>query len=61
MIIMIMIEGNDKLKETEFNKSSPSFPTVKNNVNGPNISPSEIVYIATGEGQISVLFTSEPN
>ena len=31
------------------------------NVDGPNISPIEIVNIAPGEGQISVSFTLEPN
>ena len=31
------------------------------NVDGPNISPSEIVNIAPGEGEIPVSFTSEPN
>ena len=31
------------------------------NVDGPNISPSEIVNIAPGEGQVPVSFTSEPN
>ena len=31
------------------------------NVDGPNISPSEIVNIAPGEGQVPVCFTSEPN
>ena len=30
-------------------------------VGRPNISPSEIVNIAPGEGQIPVSFTSEPN
>ena len=40
------IEGNDKFKEKELKESS---------------SPSEIVNIAPGEGQIPVSFTSEPN
>ena len=31
------------------------------NIDGPNISSSEIVNIAPGVGQISVSFTSEPN
>ena len=31
------------------------------NVDGPNISPSEIVTIAPSDGQIPVSFTSEPN
>ena len=31
------------------------------NIDGPNISPSEIVNIAPGEVQIPVSFTSEPN
>ena len=55
------IEGNDKFRERELNESSPPFPTVMHNVDGSNISPSEIVNIAPGEGQIPVSFTSEPN
>ena len=42
-------------------ESSTPFPTVMCNVDGPNISPGEIVNIAPGEGQIPVSFTSEPN
>ena len=41
--------------------SSLPFPTVMHNVDGPNISSSEIVNIAPGESQIPVSFTSEPN
>ena len=33
------IEGNDKFKEREMNKSSPPFSTVINKVDGSNISP----------------------
>ena len=55
------IEGNDKFKERELKESSSHFPTVMYHVDGPNISPSEIVNIAPGEGQIPVSFTSEPN
>ena len=55
------IEGNDKFKEKELKESSSPFPTVMYNVDGPNISPSEIINIAPGEGQIPVSFTSEPN
>ena len=40
--------------------SSP-FPTVMYNIDGSNMSASEIVDIASGEGQIPVSFTSEPN
>ena len=54
------IEGNDKFKERELKESSSTFPTVMY-VDGPNISPSEIVNIAPGKGQIRVSFTSEPN
>ena len=35
-------------------KPSLPFPAVMYNGNGPNISPSEIVSIAPGEGQIPV-------
>ena len=55
------IEGNDHLKEKEIKMSSVPFPTVMHNIDGPNISPSEIVNIAPGEGQIPVSFTSEPD
>ena len=55
------VEGNDKYKERELIKCSPTFPTVLYNVDGPNISPSEIVNIASGEGQIPVSLTFEPN
>ena len=57
------IEGDDKFKERELKESSLHFPTVMYNVDGPNISPNEIVNIAPGEGQIpwSVSFTSESN
>ena len=55
------IEGNDEFKERELSRSSPPFPTVMYNVDGPNISPNEIVNITPGEGQIPVSFTLEPN
>ena len=55
------IEGNDIFKERELKEFSSPFPTVMYNVDGPNISPKEIVNIAPGEGQIPVSFTSEPN
>ena len=57
----MMIEGNDKFKERELKESSSHFSTVMYNGDGPNISPSEIVNIAPGQGQIPVSFTSEPN
>ena len=50
------IEGNDKFKERELNKSSPTFPTAMYSVDRPNISPSEIVNVAPGKGQIPVPF-----
>ena len=56
---------NNRIKERELNKSSPSFPTVSYNVDGPNISLNEIVNIAPGEGEIRgffcFCFTSKPN
>ena len=42
------------------NESSP-FPTAMYNVDGPNISPSEIANVAPGESQIPVSFTLETN
>ena len=41
--------------------SSLPFPTVMHNIDGPNISSSEVVNIAPREGQIPVSFTSEPD
>ena len=41
--------------------SSLCFPTVMHNIDGPDISSSEIVNIAPGDGQIPVSFTPEPN
>ena len=55
------IEGNNKFKERELKESSSPSPTVMYNVDGPNLSPSEVVNIAVGECQISISFTSEPN
>ena len=55
------IEANDKFKELELKEFSSPFSTVIYNVNGPNISPSEIVNIAPGEDKILVSFTSEPS
>ena len=55
------IEVTDKFKEREMNESSSPFPTVMYNIDGPNISPNEIVNIAPGEGQIPVSFSLEPN
>ena len=40
---------------------SSHFPTFVCSVDGPNISPNEIVNIALGEGQIPDSFTLEPN
>ena len=54
-------EGNNKLKESKMKMSSLPFLMVMHNIDVPNISSSEIVNIAPGEGQISVSFTSEPN
>ena len=55
------IDGNDHTKEKEQRISSGLHPTVLHNVDGPNISPSDIVNIAPGENQIPVSFTSEPD
>ena len=55
------IEGNNKFKERKLKESSSPSPTVMYNVDGPNLSPSEVVNIAVGECQISISFTSEPN
>ena len=54
-------EDNDKLKERKMKLSSLPVLAVMHNINGPNISASEIVNITPEEGQIPVSFTSEPN
>ena len=51
------IEGNDKFKGKNWKESSSPSPTVLHNVDETNISPSEIVNIAPGEGRIRVSFT----
>ena len=55
------IEGNDKFEERELKESSSPFQTVVYNVDGSNISTSEIINIAPGEGQIPVSFTLKLN
>ena len=50
-----------KIKERELKEFSTPFPTFMYNVDGPNISPSEIVDITPEEGQILVSFTLVPN
>ena len=55
------IEGNDHAYEKEKKKTCVPFPTVLHNIDGPNVSPDQIVNIAPGEGQIPVSFTSEPD
>lgn len=52
------IEDNDHVKEEQMVNS---FPTVMHNVHGPNISSADTVNLTTGESQIPVSFTSEPN
>ena len=48
-------EKNDKFEERELKSSSP-FPAVMCNVDGPNISLSQIVNVAPGEGWVPVFF-----
>ena len=55
------IDGNDHVKEKDAKMSAVPYPTVLHNIDGPNISPSEIVNIAPGEGQIPVSCSSEPD
>ena len=55
------IDGNDKFKERKLKESSSPSPTAMYNIDGPNLSASEIVNIAPGESQIPVSFTSKPN
>ena len=55
------VEVNNKLKERKTETPSLPFPTVMHNIDGPNVSSSEIVNIAPGKGHIPVSFTSEPN
>ena len=55
------IDDNDKFKERKLKESPSPFPTFMYNINGKNISPSDIVNIAPREGQIHVSFASEHN
>ena len=48
-------------KKNKRKKNQLSLPTVMRNVDGPNISVNEVVNISLGEGQLSVLFNSEPD
>ena len=50
-----------KIKPFHGSIFSPPFTAAMYNVNGLNISPSEIVNIEPREGRIPVSFTSEPN
>ena len=61
VIVIQRTEGNEKVKGREMKMSSLPFPNGMHNIDGPNISSSEIVNIAPGEGQIPVSLTSEPN
>ena len=49
------IEGKDKFKERELKESSSPFLSVMYNVDGPNISPSEILNIVPRE-RVKFLF-----
>ena len=49
------------LKKSELKEYSSPFSTAMKDINGPNISSSEIVNIAPGGGQIPGLFSLEPN
>ena len=55
------IDDNDKFKERELKESPSPFPAFMYNIDGKNISPSDIVNIAPREGQILVSFASEHN
>ena len=50
------IEYKDKFKERELKESSPPFLSVMYNVDGPNISPSEIVNIVPRERESNSCF-----
>ena len=60
LIVMIMQRAMVNL-ERKLKESSSLFLTFMYNADGPNISPFEIVIIVSGEGRISVSFTSELN
>ena len=54
------IEDN-KLNETEKQSPSVSFPTALHNINGPNITPEQVINIAPGEGQTPISHYNEEN
>ena len=55
------IEGNNASHEKEFHKSSVPFPTVLQNIDGPELLVDDVVNIMPAEGQISVSFAFELN
>ena len=55
------IEGNYHAYKKEVQDSVLSLPTVLHNIEDPSVSPVQVLNIAPGEGQISDLFTTEPN
>ena len=55
------IEGSNASHEKEFHKSSVPFPTVLQNIDGPELLVDDVVNIMPAEGQISVSFASEFN
>ena len=61
VIVIQRTEGNEKVKGREMKMSSLPFPYEMHNIDGPNISSSEIVNIAPGKVQIPVCLTSELN
>ena len=52
------IESNDKFEDGKLKESSPPFPTFMYTVDGPNISPSEVLHIAPREGPASFTWES---
>ena len=55
------IDGNNASHEKEFHKSSVPFPTVLQNIDGPELLVDDVVNIMPAEGQISVSFAFELN
>ena len=54
-------EGNDHACEKEVQDSVLPLPTVLHNIEGPSVSPAQVLNIAPGESQIPDSFTTKPN
>ena len=55
------IEGNNSAYEKEVGDSVLFLPTILHNIEGPSLSPAQVLSIAPREGQIPASVTTDPN